>query len=209
MSFVGQVNRIDDTFVRPHDLELTLELNGLTREALVERVLYLGFEVRVELVREDGERISVQITRDEEARLEIEAGQIIFGSFRRGRSRSHAAAGGRSGVRSRPLLVRPPRSGANSAGSSSTCTSPSRNGGPGDRAAPRPRHKARAPRRCRAGRRWSAGGGAPVHRLSRARGELRARRRALLRSGSSTLAPWPTSGWPSSSIVPAWPGRLR
>jgi sulfate/thiosulfate transport system ATP-binding protein len=79
MSFVGQVNRLDDAFVRPHDLELTLEPNnGTTREALVERVLYLGFEVRVELVREDGERLSVQITRDEAERLEIESGQIVF-----------------------------------------------------------------------------------------------------------------------------------
>ncbi len=79
MSFVGQVNRLDEAFVRPHDLELTLEPgNGTTREALVERVLYLGFEVRVELVREDGERLSVQITRDEAERLEIESGQIVF-----------------------------------------------------------------------------------------------------------------------------------
>ncbi len=79
MSFVGQVNRLDDTFVRPHDLELTLEpSNGTTREALVERVVYLGFEVRVELVREDGERLSVQITRDEAERLEIESGQIVY-----------------------------------------------------------------------------------------------------------------------------------
>ena len=78
MSFVGQVNRMDDSFVRPHDLELTLEPNGTTREALVERVLYLGFEVRVELVRDDGERLNVQITRDEAERLEIERGQIVF-----------------------------------------------------------------------------------------------------------------------------------
>jgi sulfate/thiosulfate transport system ATP-binding protein len=79
MSFVGQVNRLDNAFVRPHDLELTLEPNnGTTREALVERVLYLGFEVRVELMREDGERLSVQITRDEAERLEIETGQIVF-----------------------------------------------------------------------------------------------------------------------------------
>ncbi len=92
MSFVGQVNRIDDAFVRPHDLELTLEPNGSTREALVERVLYLGFEVRVELVREDGERISVQITRDEAERLEIEAGQIVFVSPTRQMTFSPAGA---------------------------------------------------------------------------------------------------------------------
>jgi sulfate transport system ATP-binding protein len=78
MSFVGQVNRMDDTFVRPHDLALTLEPNGTTREARIERVIHLGFEVRVELVRDDGERMSVQITRDDAEQLEIESGQIVF-----------------------------------------------------------------------------------------------------------------------------------
>jgi sulfate/thiosulfate transport system ATP-binding protein len=78
MSFVGQVNRFDDTFVRPHDVELTVQSNGSTREALIERIIHLGFEIRVELVRDDGERMSVQITRDEAERLEIEEGQIVF-----------------------------------------------------------------------------------------------------------------------------------
>ncbi len=78
MSFVGQVNRMDDSFVRPHDLELTLDANGTTREAMIERIIHLGFEVRVELVRDDGERMSVQITRDEAERLELENGQIVF-----------------------------------------------------------------------------------------------------------------------------------
>jgi sulfate/thiosulfate transport system ATP-binding protein len=78
MSFVGQVNRVDDTFVRPHDLELTVEANGTTREAMIERIIHLGFEVRVELVRDDGERMNVQITRDEAERLELETGQIVF-----------------------------------------------------------------------------------------------------------------------------------
>jgi sulfate transport system ATP-binding protein len=78
MSFVGQVNRFGDAYVRPHDLELTLESNGTTREAMIERIVHLGFEVRVELVREDGERVSVQLTRDEAERLELEHGQIVF-----------------------------------------------------------------------------------------------------------------------------------
>jgi sulfate/thiosulfate transport system ATP-binding protein len=78
MSFVGQVNRFDDSFVRPHDVELTVEANGSTSEALIERIVHLGFEIRVELVRDDGERMSVQITRDEAERLEIEEGQIVF-----------------------------------------------------------------------------------------------------------------------------------
>jgi sulfate transport system ATP-binding protein len=78
MSFVGQVNRFGDAYVRPHDLELTLEPNGSTREAMVERIVHLGFEVRVELVRDDGERASLQLTRDEAERLELEPGQIVF-----------------------------------------------------------------------------------------------------------------------------------
>ncbi len=78
MTFVGQANRFGDTFVRPHDLELTLAPNGETREAMVERILHLGFEVRVELVRDDGVQLSVQLTREEAESLELERGQIVF-----------------------------------------------------------------------------------------------------------------------------------
>jgi sulfate transport system ATP-binding protein len=78
MSFVGRVNRLGEAYVRPHDLELTLESNGSTREAMIERIVHLGFEVRVELVRDDGERLSVQTTRDEAEQLELEQGQIVF-----------------------------------------------------------------------------------------------------------------------------------
>jgi sulfate transport system ATP-binding protein len=78
MTFVGQANRVGDAFVRPHDLELTLEPNGTTGEAMIERIVHLGFEVRVDLVRDDGERIQVQITRDEAEQLELERGQIVY-----------------------------------------------------------------------------------------------------------------------------------
>jgi len=78
MSFVGEVNRLGDAFVRPHDLELLLEPNGSTREAMVERLVHLGFEVRVELVRDDAQHFSVQLTRDEAERLELDSGQIVF-----------------------------------------------------------------------------------------------------------------------------------
>ncbi len=78
MSFVGPVNRLGDTFVRPHDLEVRLESNGTTREAMIERVVHLGFEVRVELLLHDGRRVSSQVTRDEAEQLELRAGQIVF-----------------------------------------------------------------------------------------------------------------------------------
>jgi sulfate transport system ATP-binding protein len=78
MSFVGQANRFGDAWVRPHDLEVTLSPNGSTREAMVERVTHLGFEVRAELVQDDGTPVSVQLTRDEAERLELERGQIVY-----------------------------------------------------------------------------------------------------------------------------------
>jgi sulfate transport system ATP-binding protein len=78
MGFVGPVNRIGETFVRPHDFELQLQPNGESQEAMVERLVHLGFEVRVELVRSDGEQLSVQISRDEAQHLELERGQIVY-----------------------------------------------------------------------------------------------------------------------------------
>jgi sulfate transport system ATP-binding protein len=78
MSFVGPVNRLGDTWVRPHDIELTHEPNGSTQEAQVERIVRLGFETRVDLIRDDGERLHVPLTRDEADMLELEQGDIVY-----------------------------------------------------------------------------------------------------------------------------------
>jgi sulfate/thiosulfate transport system ATP-binding protein len=78
MEFIGAVNRLGTSFVRPHDVELALEPNGATREAQIERIIHLGFEVRIELVLHDGSRLSAVVTRDEATALELEAGQIVF-----------------------------------------------------------------------------------------------------------------------------------
>ena len=78
MSFVGPVNRLGDGFVRPHDIEVRLEPNGSTSRAAVERVVYLGFEVRVELALAGGERLWAQVTRDEADRLGLTSGSVVF-----------------------------------------------------------------------------------------------------------------------------------
>jgi sulfate transport system ATP-binding protein len=77
MSFVGPVNRVGESFVRPHDVELSLEPEPGSEEAMVERVVHLGFEVRVELVRADGQRLLAQLTQEDVAQLELERGQIV------------------------------------------------------------------------------------------------------------------------------------
>jgi sulfate transport system ATP-binding protein len=86
MSFVGPVNKLDDAWVRPHDIELRHEPNGTTREAQVERIVRLGFEIRVDLVRDDGERLHAQLTRDEADELELSTGDIVFVRTRKERT---------------------------------------------------------------------------------------------------------------------------
>ena len=78
MSFVGPVNRLDGALVRPHDVEVAIEPNGSTAEAMVERIGHVGFEVRIELVRAVGTPLWAQLTRDQEEALELAEGQIVY-----------------------------------------------------------------------------------------------------------------------------------
>jgi sulfate transport system ATP-binding protein len=78
MSFIGPVNRMGDAFVRPHDIQVMLEPNGTSREAHVDRVVHLGFEVRVEFTLPDGETGWAQLTKAEADQLELDRGQIVY-----------------------------------------------------------------------------------------------------------------------------------
>jgi sulfate transport system ATP-binding protein len=78
MTFVGPVNRLGEAYIRPHDMELRLEPNGTTSEAMIERIVHLGFEVRVELVLDDGRYVSAQVTQSEAEELELVEGQIVY-----------------------------------------------------------------------------------------------------------------------------------
>jgi sulfate transport system ATP-binding protein len=77
MTFIGPVNRLGDAFVRPHDIQLLSEAGPGTTEALVQRIVHLGFEVRVELTLPDGREIWAQLTREEAQELELAEGQIL------------------------------------------------------------------------------------------------------------------------------------
>jgi sulfate/thiosulfate transport system ATP-binding protein len=77
MEFIGPVNRLGDTYVRPHDIEIQLNPNGSTSEAEVEHLVYLGFEVRVELVLKDGRKLWAQVTREDARQLNLESGKPV------------------------------------------------------------------------------------------------------------------------------------
>jgi sulfate/thiosulfate transport system ATP-binding protein len=80
MGFLGPVARLEGALVRPHDLRVTTEPRDGAREAMVQRIVHLGFEVRAELVlgEHDSEALNVQLTREEAAALELTAGDIVW-----------------------------------------------------------------------------------------------------------------------------------
>ena len=80
MSFLGPVSELGGTLVRPHDLLLTSEPRDGASEAMVARVVHLGFEVRVELVLADGAGLLVQLTRGEAEELESRHAATSSGS---------------------------------------------------------------------------------------------------------------------------------
>jgi sulfate transport system ATP-binding protein len=78
MGFVGPVNRIGDRYVRPHDIDVLIDPGDRAVEAMVERIVHLGFEVRVESTLSDGHHLWAQMTRAEVEELELEEGQIVY-----------------------------------------------------------------------------------------------------------------------------------
>ncbi|MFD4368183.1 sulfate/molybdate ABC transporter ATP-binding protein [Rhodococcus sp. NPDC058521] len=91
MSFLGSVAKLNGQLVRPHDIRLgrdsglasaqasgTAESLGITR-ATVQRVVHLGFEVRVDLKNEaTGELFSAQVTRGDSEALQLKEGETVY-----------------------------------------------------------------------------------------------------------------------------------
>ncbi|MFI8565225.1 sulfate/molybdate ABC transporter ATP-binding protein [Rhodococcus sp. NPDC078407] len=91
MSFLGQVAKLNGLLVRPHDIRVgrdpslaqaqasgTAESAGVTR-AVVERVVHLGFEVKVELQNAaTGELFAAQITRGDSEALGLREGETVY-----------------------------------------------------------------------------------------------------------------------------------
>ena len=78
MGFVGPVSRVGAVLVRPHDMRLSLTPQDGAIEAMVRRVVHLGFEVRVELELPDGSEARAQVTRAQAEELEVGGGDIVY-----------------------------------------------------------------------------------------------------------------------------------
>jgi sulfate transport system ATP-binding protein len=83
LTFVGEATQFEGALVRPHDVALSVLPEPGAVEVLVERLAYLGFEVRAQLALGDGRRFDAQLTRDEAERLELADGQLVYARLMR------------------------------------------------------------------------------------------------------------------------------
>jgi len=78
MSFVGPVNQLHGAYIRPHDIDIMVDPSDQASEAMIDRIIHLGFEVRVELTLHDGSHVHVQLTQPQLEELELNEGQIVW-----------------------------------------------------------------------------------------------------------------------------------
>jgi sulfate transport system ATP-binding protein len=78
MGFVGPISELSGRSIRPHDVDILLEPHDGAAEAMIDRVIHLGFEVRVELSLGDGEKTWVQTTKAQADELELTEGEIVW-----------------------------------------------------------------------------------------------------------------------------------
>jgi sulfate transport system ATP-binding protein len=79
MSFLGDVTTLGGTLIRPHDIEVSVLPNGPDAvEGRVSRVLRIGFEVRLTVLTDAGEVVTVELTRTHARRLGVEEGSTVF-----------------------------------------------------------------------------------------------------------------------------------
>jgi sulfate transport system ATP-binding protein len=78
MGFVGPVAEVDGALVRPHDVALLDGPEDGAREALVERIVRVGHEVRLDLTLGEGQQLTAQLTKAEADRHEVFEGEIVW-----------------------------------------------------------------------------------------------------------------------------------
>jgi sulfate transport system ATP-binding protein len=79
MSFLGEVTHLGGIALRPHDIEVsTAPLNAGAVEAVVSRMLRVGFEVRLTALTVEGEETSVVLTRAHARAIDLQEGATVW-----------------------------------------------------------------------------------------------------------------------------------
>ncbi len=78
MRFLGPVTQLGDQLVRPHDLQLSTDpADASGVPGRVTRVTRIGFEIRVEVTADDGQTVTVTLTRNEFLALGIQVDSTV------------------------------------------------------------------------------------------------------------------------------------
>lgn len=95
MSFIGPVNVVETScpifqnngfdsaqphiYLRPHDIIVETKPNGgSTVSARVNRIIHLGWEIQAELILDDGQVLTANLTRDRFDKLNLEPQQLVY-----------------------------------------------------------------------------------------------------------------------------------
>jgi sulfate transport system ATP-binding protein len=79
MSFLGDVTTLNGELIRPHDIEVSqVPVGPESVEGTVARVLRIGFEVRLTVLTDAGEVVTVELTRTHARRLGVVEGSTVF-----------------------------------------------------------------------------------------------------------------------------------
>lgn len=70
--------RFVELLVRPHDVEIAHVPGATSVEAMIDRIVYLGFEVRLEMALADDNPLIAQLTRAQVEELELADRQIVY-----------------------------------------------------------------------------------------------------------------------------------
>jgi sulfate transport system ATP-binding protein len=79
MSFLGEVTKLGDTTLRPHDVDVSVtpQLAGAV-EGVIARQLRIGFEVRMQVHTVAGQEVSVVMTKAHASALDLEEGRTVW-----------------------------------------------------------------------------------------------------------------------------------
>jgi sulfate transport system ATP-binding protein len=79
MGFLGEITTLNGVMLRPHDIHVSLtpEVAGAA-EGTISRLLRVGFEVRTTVLTDDGEEVTVILTRAYARQLDLETGVRVW-----------------------------------------------------------------------------------------------------------------------------------
>jgi sulfate/thiosulfate transport system ATP-binding protein len=67
-----------ELYLRPHDIEVQMSSNGTSIPARIERIIHLGWEIQVELLLSDRQRVTAHFSREKFDGLGLEASKTVF-----------------------------------------------------------------------------------------------------------------------------------